>query len=100
MAGPVGAVLLVQDESQLREQPARGTNLLFNIITLVIRTAQTDVVVRDGDSFSPRLKVQRVLRVLVVHEAQATDNSVSSRPPELREDLRVRRDGWRGVLVG
>ena len=70
------------------------SKLLLNTITL----SHTYVVISYRHGLASRVEVQRVLRVHVVHEAQATDDGVSG-PPELREDLRVRRDGWRGVLV-
>ena len=72
------------------------SNLLLNIITL----SQSYVVISYRHGLPPRVEVQRVLRVHVIYEAQAADDGVSGRPPELREDLRVRRDGWRGVGIG
>ena len=70
------------------------SNLLLNIITL----SHTYVVISYRHGLPPRVEVQRVLRVHVIYEAQATDDGVSG-PPELREDLRVRRDGRGGVGV-
>ena len=69
----------------------KRSNLLLNIITL----SHTYVVISYRHGLASRVEVQRVLRVHVIYEAQATDDGVSS-PPEILTELR--RTG--GAVVG
>ena len=74
--------------------------MLFNIITLVIRTSEAYVVISYRHGLSPRVEVQRVLRVQIVNQPEPADYSAVPRPPELRQDLAVGGDRRCGVGIG
>ena len=93
------AVLLVQDESQRREQPFEEV-IVVKHFTLVTRTSEAYVVISYRHGLPPRVEVQRVLWVQIVNQPEPANYSAVPGPPELRQDLAVGGDRRCGVGIG